>query len=66
MTSEEHADTIYTNVKVCFGWRDRLRILFGRPAWLHVEIDCEHLPGRCQSRSSAWVAPLGKGAGTGL
>lgn len=55
---EGFADTIHTNVEINFSWRDRLRILFGKTAHCDIRVDVENLPGRCESRTKAWVEPI--------
>lgn len=39
-------DCVASNVSIWFGWRDRLRILFGRRAVVTVRVQTENVVGR--------------------
>lgn len=58
MIKEGFQDEIHTNVEIVFSWRDRLRILFGKTAHCDVRTQTENLPGRCESKTHAWVEPI--------
>jgi len=50
-----------TKVEVHFGWRDRLRILCGRTARLHITVEAIDAPpyaGPCRSDSAVSVDPV--------
>lgn len=58
MIKEGFKDELHTNVEIVFGWKDRIRILFGRIAHCDVRTQTENLPGRCESITHAWVEPI--------
>ncbi len=50
------AEAVHVNTTVLFDWRDRIRVLLGRPVHVDSQIDCEHKPGRTSGAGTrVWV-----------
>ncbi len=55
---EGFSDGVYNEVTIRFDWRDRLRILFGKPARVLAYSATEHKIGGTRGTARVWVEPI--------
>lgn len=60
MRPEWSKDALHTHVTVTVSFWDRLRILFGRKVFVDIDIECENVAGRTETKSVVWVEAFRK------
>ncbi len=55
---EPYRDGITTTVEINFGLRDRIKLLFGQIATVHIETLCEFPPGKVETKTCITIKPL--------
>lgn len=51
-------DGVHTETVIHLSWRDRFKVLIGKPIYLSCDTLTENVVGKTKTKSNAWVPPI--------